>query len=112
MNQDQLTEQKIAEALSSVEGIRRASANPFLYTRIQARLQRKQPVWEKIESWITRPGFAVLVIAMAVTLNLWVAINNNGSRSISKAPAAQTEQDFALEYSTVNYAFSEPVNNK
>lgn len=105
-------DQHINQTLNSLDGISRATANPFLYTRIMAKLRQQQNPWEKAARFIARPAFAVLLIAFALFINLWVAVKNNDAKAMAKSTIVQPEQDFAAEFSTVNYAFTETNNTK
>ena len=89
-------ESRIEETLNSLEGIRRAEANPFLYTRIQARLDRSRGVFEKIALIAGKPVFAVLLLLIVVGSNLVVMWK--GSADASAVKQEQTQFAVADEY--------------
>lgn len=64
---------KVQQALESLDGVKRAEANPFLYTRVMARLQQQKSQWEKIARFIARPVFALAIVILALLINGWVA---------------------------------------
>lgn len=66
------------EIMDSLKGIRPAEPNPFLFTRIEARLrQRVSPRQWKI---------AIAVSAVLLIANAWILIRD--SRSTQSAPSA------------------------
>ena len=101
---------EVERTLQSLDGIRRAEANPFLFTRIKARMQKDRG-WENVISFISKPAvaFAALIIIMAI--NGWALFspaNNNVTDDESIAVA-----DFNTEYnlaSTTNYDYENPSN--
>jgi hypothetical protein len=48
MKNKQQMEQWVEEAMNSFDGASRATANPFLFTRIQERLRQQNSPWEKV----------------------------------------------------------------
>lgn len=71
-------ENKIEEALSSLDEIRRASPRPYLHTRVMARLQRERSsVWEQITGLLSRPIVAFAGIAIIVAANLFALYDQN-----------------------------------
>jgi hypothetical protein len=67
-NKDQIL-QEIERTMQSLDGTRRAEANPFLFTRIQARMQ-PQGWWEKVTSYISRPVIALAILAVVLSVNI------------------------------------------
>lgn len=61
------TNTEIEDILNSFDGIKRAEANPFLYTRVMARLQEENSFWTRTINFFTKPAvaFACLVIILA-----------------------------------------------
>jgi hypothetical protein len=73
-------EKKVNEAMDSIEGINRALPNPFLFTRIAARISRRENNnWERVGKLISRPAFAFVTVSMVLMLNLFVAINETSA---------------------------------
>jgi hypothetical protein len=109
-NTNRVTHQ-VEAALHSLDGITRAGANPFLFTRLQAHLQARLSPWEKAAHFLARPAFATLLVAFAISINLWVVARQQPAQKMSKLslPHQEPEHDFAAEFSTVNYALAEPA---
>lgn len=91
--------QEIEKTLNSIDGVSRAAANPFLYTRIRARLDKRQNIWAKTIGFITRPAFAVLIIVLVLSANV-VTLYSSRTPSLSSASAqaAGTASDLPAEY--------------
>lgn len=101
MKRESLVTRKVEEALNSLDGLQRAAANPFLFTRIQQRLQESNSRWEKVAAFVARPAFAVAVVAVFVSINIWAASKKN---EVNMATSQQnSEQMLASEYSSPNF---------
>ena len=71
MTQKEKIEQEIEKTLGCIDGIQRAQANPFLFTRIKARLERNSSPWERTFSFISKPLVAVAMIVFVMAINGW-----------------------------------------
>lgn len=70
MKQKHEIEQQVEETLSSLDQVQRAKANPFLYTRVQARLgAAPKTVWETIVFYVSRPAVAMAMLCMVILTN-------------------------------------------
>jgi hypothetical protein len=88
--------EEVDKTLDSFDGIQRAFANPFLFTRIQARLRRDEKnFWSQAFAFISRPTVAFAGIAIAVTINA-VVLFESGSEPVKNTQ--DEEQVFASEY--------------
>jgi len=89
-------QEQVDKTLDSLDGIQRASANPFLFTRIQARLQKEETnFWSQAFAFISRPMVAFAGVAIAIIINAVVLLE---SRSESVKNTQDDEQVFASEY--------------
>lgn len=100
---------KIDDALNSLEGIRKAPAPPFFFTRLEARMQRAKSVWENISSVISKPVFAFATICLVIMLNAFVIFS---SVNTDENAASQSELATVDEYSQLNTPFYEFANTK
>jgi hypothetical protein len=83
MNKMTDIQRKVDEAMDSVLGINRATPNPFLYTRIIARISREEnSYWEKMTRMISRPAIAVITMSAILMINLFVVINETSASSV------------------------------
>ena len=104
-------EKRIDDIMDSLDGMRRAEANPFLYTRVQARLQKSKTGLERIATIAGKPAFAFLLLVVVLTTNLMVMLK--GSAEASAVKQEQTQFAVADEYhldvpSLYDYENSEP----
>lgn len=61
---------KTEEILNSLNGVRRATGQPFLYTRVMARINKNTSTgWEKMALLISRPAVAFAAIALFLLIN-------------------------------------------
>ncbi len=87
MKTKQQLEQQVEAALQALDGAEKAMPNPFLLTRIQGRLYAKQEsIWDKCLYFISRPGIAIVVVGIVISLNVFVVANG------TKAEDALTEE--------------------
>ena len=87
---------KTEEILNSLDGIGRATAPEFFYTRLKARME-KELLKKNQRPWILRPAFAIATLALILIVNAAVIFQGNKASE----PTA-TETDFssiASEYS-------------
>jgi len=92
MTQKNNMEKRINEALSSLDGIQRATPRPFFYTRLMAKIeQNEKGVWENVSSFITRPVMLFATVCIVLLLNVAVLYKNHVS-SAKITAAEQLEQ--------------------
>ena len=98
MNKQEQINKLLEEALNSVDDVARAEAKPYLFTRIQARMNKEAgTVWEKAGWLITRPAVAFTGICLIVLINAAVIFYNKAT-----TPTANTDvvvQNTADEFS-------------
>jgi hypothetical protein len=86
------------DVLSSIDGIARAKANPFLFTRIKARIDERYGIWEKMANFIAKPAFAFASIAFFVAINIGVIILGQNRQSAQLAAKSTLDQMLAAEF--------------
>lgn len=59
----------IDHVLDSLEGIQQAKAPAFLYTRLQARMDKEFDQGGPLGRWLTRPALALTIAAIILILN-------------------------------------------
>lgn len=92
MTQKNNMEKRIDEALSSLDGIQRATPRPFFYTRLMAKIeQNEKGAWENVSSFITRPVMLFATVCIVLLLNVAVLYKNHVS-SAKITAAEQLEQ--------------------
>jgi hypothetical protein len=89
-------EHEVDKTLGSLDGIQRAEANPYLFTRIKARLEKEErSLWSLATEFISRPAVAITAIFVAVLINLTVFFE---FRPEPSETGQEDEQLFASEY--------------
>jgi len=99
MKNKQQIEQEIDKTLESLDGIQRAVANPYLFTRIKASLQKQdKSFWELATGLIARPVFAIATILLIIVINLTLFFQSQGGQTSTTTTGQEGEQLFASEY--------------
>lgn len=87
---------EVDKTLNSLDGIQRAMANPYLFTRIKAKLERdEKSIWSKALTFLSRPSVALPAILLATFINIAIFFE---FRSERKQTTQEAEQVFASEY--------------
>src|SRR6185295_9583234 len=88
-------QEEVERALNSLDGIQRADANPYLLTRIMARLEKdEESFWSRALTFISRPSVAVPAIILTVLINTAIFFEFRSERG----QVPQDEEAFASEY--------------
>jgi hypothetical protein len=96
MNNKKRIQEEVEKTLESLDGIERAGSNPYLFTRIKARLEKEEKsFWSMALTFISRPSVAVPAIVLTILINTAIFFEFRSER-------VQTPQDeeqvFAGEY--------------
>ena len=105
---DQNLNKKIDEAMQSLDGIEKASARPFFFTRLEARMQREKSRWETISSFLSKPVVAFASICLIIVINAAVILSSSSLKNSSDQQ--NTELATADEYNSVSAPLYEFVN--
>lgn len=81
MNDDHQINKLAEETMNSLDGIQRAEPQPFLYTRLSARMQRPANIWERSARYLSRPIVAVACLLLVFLVNGIVLLNNKAKQS-------------------------------
>ena len=88
-------EKKVEEVLSSLDGIKRAQPQPWLFSRIKARLGREQAeeqtVWGALGSFLSKPAVAIASLCVILLFN-GILLFNQPAETPATIIAAQGEQ--------------------
>jgi flagellar biosynthesis/type III secretory pathway M-ring protein FliF/YscJ len=99
MTQKEKIQGEIERTLQSIDGVKRAEANPFLYTRIQARMNKKSTGWEGIFSFVSKPAIAIAIVAIVMAVNGWALWGSNTTEETITESSNASE--LATEYNSV-----------
>ena len=117
MTQKEKIQQEIEKTLQSLDGIQRAEANPFLFTRIQARMKKQRSSgWERTFSFISRPVVALAVLVIVMAVNGWSLYDKSSVTppevgEIAGNGLPEFESEYRSITSTDNYEY-ENTNNQ
>ena len=75
--EDKFINKKIDEVLHSIDSIQKASPRPFLFTRLEARMQAEKNIWVKLSSFVVRPVVAFTCICFVLIVNAMVILMVN-----------------------------------
>lgn len=97
MKQKHEIEQQVEETLRSLDQVERAQANPFLYTRVHAKLSMPhKTIWESITSYISKPVIAMAMLCMVIFTNAavvyWQSAPDDTMASTDQPQLALTEE--------------------
>ena len=89
MNRQENINKLIEESLNSMDDVKRAEPKPFLFTRINARMNKgTESVWEKAGWFITRPAVALAVICLVLIINATAIFYNKAETQVATTDVA------------------------
>ena len=95
-NKEQI-QREVDKALDSLDGMQRASANPYLFTRIKAALEKEEKnVWSRALSFMSQPSVAFATIIIAIFINAILFFESRSAQPIQSL--RDGEQLFANDY--------------
>jgi hypothetical protein len=108
--EEEFLHKKIDEVMHSMDSINRASPRPFLFTRLEARMQNEKNIWVKLSSLLAKPVVAFTCICFVLIINVMVIFLSNDS--INSLAQQGNELANADEYSQVSSTLYEFENAK
>ncbi len=83
MKQQSDIEQRVDDSLNSLDGIQRATPQPWLFTRVKGRLLRSEEktAWESIGSFLSKPAVAIAGLLLIMGLNGVLLFNQESGAS-------------------------------
>lgn len=94
MNKD--LHNRIDETLNSLDGVQRAEANPFLYSKIKNRLERKETFVTPKLAWRMVVAVAVIALVNLVTIRHFQSekSNSNGAEMVANEYSISLPQTY------------------
>ena len=89
---------KIDDTLASIDGIEKAMPRPFLFTRLEARMNYEKSFWWKMSAFITKPSIAFICVCFVLIINVMVIFLTSKSFKTSTTQQG-SELAIADEYS-------------
>jgi hypothetical protein len=93
MKNEKNIQKEVEQAMQSIEGMHRAEANPFLYTRVMQAIENKKAGPASEKKWVPRLAFALLIF-MSVNVYTFIHFQRSETQSTTK----QGIEAFANEY--------------
>jgi hypothetical protein len=100
MTHKEKIQEEIERTLQSFDRVKRAEANPFLFTRIKARMNKNAGGWESVFSFLSRPVIAIAILLIVMAVNGWALWGSNGPDEIAGG-VNDNASELATEYNTV-----------
>lgn len=98
MSNPQKIEKQVEQTLAALDHNERATANPFLYTRVMAALRKEEKgPWAATLRLINRPAIALTAIVVILLMNSLVFFDSSDN-SGTQPPVQEQDQIFASEY--------------
>jgi hypothetical protein len=88
---------KIDAVLDSLDGVQRAQAPGFLYTRLQSRMEQEFDQGGPIGRWLTKPVLALTIAAIILVVNA-TTIVKMWERNTASSNPTESGQVVASEY--------------
>lgn len=98
---------KIDDILKSIDGIEKATAKPFLLTRVNARIKiangLPENIWYKIAFYLKKPTVAFAAIVLLILINISVIKSINQRSDLENMAKNKNSQkyDFAINVSVL-----------
>jgi len=95
MNNRKPIQEEVEKTLNSLDGMQSAAANPYLFTRIKAGLEREEKgFWSRSLTFLSRPSVAVPAVVLTILINTAIFFEFKSE----KVQIPQDEETFAREY--------------
>jgi hypothetical protein len=114
MTSKEKIQQEIEQTLQCLDGVKRAEANPFLFTRIKARMAKKDSLWERTFSFISKPAIAMAIVLLVMAVNGWALLgsgsNENSNGDNDNANVSELANEYNVVASVDNYDYENLTN--
>ena len=88
---------RIDEMLNSLDGVKKAVAPDFFYTRLRARLEKGLIINAK-PKWVLRPVYIFSTLLLVIAINAFVFLRNQNVTSATADNNETVQQSIASEY--------------
>lgn len=84
MKKENDSEQFVDRVMDSLDGIGRAQPQPWLYTRISARLRGEiRTGWELVSQFLSRPAIAMSTLCLVLVLNAFFLLRSDEPANVA-----------------------------
>lgn len=111
MKQQSDIEKRVEDALNSLDGIQRAEPQPWLFTRVKARLLKEEEKtrWETISSFLSKPAVAIAGLFLILGLNGVLLFNQQPGSSVVAIQEVQSNDSESLIASSSSFDYENLV---
>jgi hypothetical protein len=100
MPKRKFSDHELDAILSSLDGIKKATPEAFLFTRIMARIQRSDDnAWARVLKFVSKPAFALVIAIIFLFINGYILV---GQFRNTVEPAEESTQSMAMEYTSLS----------
>lgn len=113
MTSKEKIQQEIEQTLQCLDGVKRAESNPFLFTRIQARMNKRSSRWEeRTFSFISKPAIAIAIVVLVMAVNGWALWGGSGTSEVvtSELNGSELANEYNVVASINNYDYENMTN--
>jgi hypothetical protein len=112
MTSKEKIQQEIEQTLQCLDGVKRAEANPFLFTRIKARMVKKNSAWERTFSFISKPIIALAIVVLVMAVNGWALLGSGSNDNVigDSANVSELANEYNVVASVDNYDYENMTN--
>lgn len=98
MNKEEKIKIEVEKTLNVYDEVKQLESNPFLYTRIKSKLDKRGDAGRKEQSWSLLNSFRPAFFIFLITINVFTVINSfeNSNNEITSENSLNT---FSEEYS-------------
>ncbi|MDQ2862130.1 MAG: hypothetical protein M3R50_00515 [Bacteroidota bacterium] len=99
---DEFMNKKIDAVMHTLDKVEKASPRPFLFTRLEARMQNEKNVWYKLSTFVARPMVAFACICFVLLINASVILfSDTKSILIQPGPELATADEYSQVSATI-----------
>ena len=103
MAKKNFSDQELEVILNSLDGVQKASPEPFFYTRLMSRMQSTEDNgWVRVLKFVSRPAFALGTAVVFLLINGYILFSQYNSTT---EPADESTQALAVEYTSLTTSF-------
>jgi membrane-bound ClpP family serine protease len=94
----------VDEALNSLDDVKRATAKPYVLTRMNAKMQNSNSsIWDNVLQFISKPMVALVCMLIIITFNVLVVSRNYNTSNTINEEQALTVDEYNANITALNY---------
>ena len=94
----------VDEALNSLDDVKRATAKPYVLTRMNAKMQNSNSsIWDNVLQFISKPMVALVCMLIIIAFNVLVVSRNYNASNTINEEQALTVDEYNANITALNY---------